>query len=487
MKVRFIGGACLATVLFIWHTSGWADEETGWLPAEAETAVALALRYNPRLTVARSAWTADTQRVVAHDGFYQPRLTAAAGASRGPGTAPESLLSPRLPGDAASLQAGLHWPLRAGIRLGAGLSHRFLFEADGFDDLGQTVAGLRLEMPLLRDRGFRLQQNEQRALNAQADAAGALADAVLQDLALATLVAYANRLYAAAELLAATQALQRVTLLSEETAARVALRATPEAQIFPARMEVAIHRQTWRAAQANLLIAGQQLEELLGGPRLPSYPEAAQLRAWASNCVRCAIESVPGWQQAGRPELLVARQQRQAAEHRLDSANEQRRSDLQLVAGIGYRGESENGTLGRDNLLDERRAGVEAALVWSRPWSFMAEDAQQSIRRAELAGARETLRQVQLRITSELRQAEESLAAARERMTLVDQAVFEARRALGAEEERLRMGEGRSRNVLDAQKDLTTAERLANQTAFETVRAFATLLHAAGIPLAAEE
>jgi outer membrane protein TolC len=80
-----------------------------------------------------------------------------------------------------------------------------------------------------------------------------------------------------------------------------------------------------------------------------------------------------------------------------------------------------------------------------------------------------------------------SLAAARDRLDIVDRAVGEARRALDAESERMRLGEGRSRNVLDAQKDLTTAERRANQAALDTVLAILDLLHAAGVPLLSTE
>ncbi len=59
----------------------------------------------------------------------------------------------------------------------------------------------------------------------------------------------------------------------------------------------------------------------------------------------------------------------------------------------------------------------------------------------------------------------------------------DARRALVAEEQRLSLGEGRSRNVLDAQKDLTTAERRANAAAYDLILAYTDLLAAFGVPL----
>ena len=90
-------------------------------------------------------------------------------------------------------------------------------------------------------------------------------------------------------------------------------------------------------------------------------------------------------------------------------------------------------------------------------------------------------------IAAEQARARAVLAAARDRLGMVDQAVGEAQRALAAEEQRLALGEGRSRNVLDAQKDLTDAERRANVAALDMIVAFTQMLHAAGVPLLSSE
>jgi outer membrane protein TolC len=455
------------------------------LPAEAAALLTLALKQNPQLAAAQYAWTAEVQRARATDGFFDPRLAAAAGLHRGPAAAPESGLWPRMADDAASVQGGLLLPLRLGVRVGVGVSQRHLFAADGFEDLAQSVAGVRLEAPLARDRGFRLQRLAGAAARAVADGAaeglGALRRAVMRD----TIVAYAAWLQAAADLRAAEQAALRVERLRDETAARVALRTTPEYQLFPARMEVALRHEELRAAQAALSGAGHRLTRLVGAAPLLPASDPALLRRWAT---RCATGSVQRAAAAGvRPELRQAELDCVAAEHLAATAREGTRSDLSLVAGAGFSSEDVADGPGGGELLSDRQSGVEVALVWSRPFSFAAEEAALQARLAEVGVARAEWRRRRLQIEEEQALAETALDAVRDRLGLVDAAILEARRALAAEEERLRLGEGRSRNVLDAQKDLTAAERRANAASFETVRAFAELLYATGAPLAPGE
>ncbi len=449
--------------------------------------MAAALARNPRLAAARHAWTAETARARAEDGFYQPLARVAAGGGRGPAGAPESTLTPRMPGEAVGAQAGLLFPLRAGALVGIGASHRYLFEADGFEDLGQSTAGLRLEVPLLRDRGFRTQKMSQAAADAVAAGAAANVAVVRQEVLRETLLAYAGWLHAAADLRESEQAMRRVEQLRDETAARVQLQATAEYQLFPAEMEVAFRQEELRQAGAVLLNAGHRLRELTVAELPAGGANPALLREWAALCAAADAALIAGGAAAGRPELRRAAMICLAADHQAETAREATRADLSLVGGVGYQAEDEDGGLGRDNLLADRRGGAEVALVWGRPLSFQAERDRFLAALAEAETARAEERRVRLQIEMERALAATALEAARDRLGMVDRAVLEARRTLAAEEERLRLGEGRSRHVLDAQKDLTTAERRASQAAYETVGAFIDLLYAAGVPLAPGE
>lgn len=480
LATAWIGAAwgCLAA------QSGGAWLASAWLPAEAQAVLAIVQTNNPQIEAAGLLRQAEAAQAQAHDGFYQPRLSVSAGGGQGPVGAPESTLVPRLGGDAAGIQAGLLVPLRAGAYLGAGAAQRYLFDADGFEDLGQSVAGVRIEVPLLQNRGFRSQRFNQEAMDATAAAAAAQARSVARLVAREALAHYAAWLYAAADVRESLAALTRVERLLEETSGRVELETVAEYQVFAAQMEVRFRQEELRQSHTLLAQAGQALETRLGGVAVAGRiaGDPALLRAWASRCATSGVEQV--FAHAGeRPERLRAREAVVAAERLREAVREGLRSNLALQAGVGFQAEDAGGGFGRDALLDDDRVGVEVALVWSRPLGFDAEEARLRAQQARLDAARAGLREVELLIVEEQARAREAVEAARERLGIVDLAVEDARRALVAEEQRLSLGEGRSRNVLDAQKDLTTAERRANVAAYDLILAYTDLLAALGVPL----
>ncbi len=472
---------CLAARLVV----AWPAAE--WLPDGARLVLVTAATNNPRIAAAAWQQAAGADTAHAFDGFYQPRLGVSAGAAHGPASAPESRLLPRTSGDTVGIEAGIKIPLRVGAYLGAGVAQRYLFEADGFDDLGQSVAGVRLEVPLLQDRGFRSQIEQQAALDATAASAAATTLDVGQTVAREALNRYAAQLYAAADLQASTQALRRVERLLEETSGRIELQTMAEYQLFGARMEVSFRQEELRQAVAVLTQASESLITILGGSLPPQLPcEAPLLHTWALHAATTSVERIMAHGRE-RPEVTAARHLVAAAERRTAAAREGVRSSLSLRAGVGYQGEDLNGGLGRHEILDDNRAGVELSLVWSRPLAFDAESATLRASESTAAAARATLRQVLLEVNEQQAQAEAAVASARERLGLVEAAVDNARRALSAEEQRLALGEGSNRSVLDAQKDLTTAERRANVAALDMVVAFTDLLYTRGVPLLPHE
>ncbi len=464
-----------------------SGQALSWLPDGARAVLSCVQTGNPQIAAAFLQSRVEFDRARAHDGFYQPRVSVAAGATRGPSAAPESLLASRIGGEAASAQAGLLVPLRAGAYLGVGAAQRYLFEADGFEDLGQSAVGVRFEIPLLQNRGFRSQILNQAALDAAAIAAHDASRTVRQQIARDALVLYANWIYAAADVRESTRAVERVSRLLEETRGRVDMQTVPAYQIFSAQMEVAFRQEELRLSQSLLQQAGHSLASVLGGGAVDERSvDPALLRPWASLCATTGVERLMELT-VDRPERMQAVQAVEAAEALAGAAREALRSNLALAGGVGYQAEDENGGLGRDDLLSDPRGGAEIALVWSRPLAFDAEEARVRAQEAAVASARAALRGVELEIAAEQARARAVLAAARDRLGMVDQAVGEAQRALAAEEQRLALGEGRSRNVLDAQKDLTDAERRANVAALDMIVAFTQMLHAAGVPLLSSE
>ena len=460
-------------------------EPLAWLPGEAARLLAVLATNHPGVAASASDYAAARADALSIRGFYQPQTSFSAGLSRGPNAAPESSLASSVNDDAMALQGGVLLPLRSGAYVGLGLAQRRLENAlDDDSSCGQSLAGVRLSVPLLRDRGFAVQAAREESADADAERMVRLCATELQTLGHGALIAFATELYASASLQSTYEALNRVQVLLKETTERVELKTTAEYQVFPAEMEVAFRRDDVRRAEAVLTNAHHRLELAVGGVRLPlAGHTGANLRAWAEQCL--SLDAAAIAKQAGgeRPEITAARQALASARAAERGTSQATRSSLSLTAGVGYQAENENGGFGNDNLLRDDRVGADIALVWSRPLSFDAEDAACRAARARTVSAGAALRNLQIAELAQQREAMTLLVAARERLALVDGAVESARRALAAETQRLRLGEGRSRNVLDAQNDLTSAVDRANLAAYDLVCAFTDVMLAYGVPL----
>jgi outer membrane protein TolC len=88
-------------------------------------------------------------------------------------------------------------------------------------------------------------------------------------------------------------------------------------------------------------------------------------------------------------------------------------------------------------------------------------------------------------LLADLRSAAQTYSTLMERLKLLEQAKEAAQRTVTAEDERFRLGEGTSRNALDAQKDLTNALNRQARAAADILRALADYRYAAGYPQAA--
>ena len=123
---------------------------------------------------------------------------------------------------------------------------------------------------------------------------------------------------------------------------------------------------------------------------------------------------------------------------------------------------------------------VAAVLVWTRPWNQTGDKARLRESRAREAQLAELLRELQNRLTADLATAHRDFTGSGERLNEITIAVEQARRTLEAEAERFRLGEGRSRNVLDAQNDLTKAYRARNTIVAALLKAHSDFKYASG-------
>lgn len=466
------GLACDATA---WHED--------WLPPEVAAAVAIASTNHPGVLSARHEMEAAREDRRALDAFYSPSASVAVGASRGPSDAPATGLSPAFTDDALGAYAGLSAPVAGFAYLGAGAAQRRLDSAlpDG-SAVWQSIGGVRLSVPLLRDAGFASQRAREDAADETALQHDAYAAAAMASMGHDVAAAYAYELYAAALVAQYSKALERVEALLGETAERVRLETMAKYQVYPAEMEVQFKRDDVRQYETARTNAHHALELAAGGAAIPAPPDGL-LGRWAAACATADVARIVATLGGERPEIAAARRAVMVSEARERELAESARSSLSLSAGVGYQGEGDGFGVGSEAMLRDDRVGADVALVWSRPLSFDNEEAAVRAQRRRTAALRETLRRLQSEAAAQRLQSEARLRSAVARMATVSDAVEAASMALSAESERLGLGEGRSRNVLDAQTDLTSAEGRANLAAYDLVCSFLDLMLASGVRL----
>lgn len=452
-----------------------------WLPHEAAVIIGTALDSHPSVAEAGYTSLALWQDRKSADSFYDATLSAAGGASRAPDNAPETSLSAYMPDDATGMQAGLSIPLRLGAHVGIGAAQRRLSGAlpDG-SSAWQTVAGARISIPLMKDRGFALQSLAEEKAEKLAVQGSYAHAAVQEQVSWNAASALAFELYSGALAEQCGKALERVKRLLDETSERVKLETVAEYQLFPAQAEVQFKLDDLRQYAAAYTNSHSALELALGGVGVP-YQDTSLLHRWANLCATSDVSRIIEATGSERPEITAAKWAVQVSEAQERSLAESMKSSLTLTAGIGYQGEREDFGIGDEHLLRERTAGFDAAIVWSRPLSLDSREAALKAQKLRTQALREELNRLRNNAASELRQARALYDSAVSRLAFSGKAVESAARALESETARLKMGEGRSRNVLDAQADMSSAEGRVNLVSYSVICAFIDLMRAGGV------
>lgn len=450
---------------------------SGWLDGVGDG-------HSDAVAAAARAVAAQRRAEAVGAGFRDPTLEGSTGFSDGPGQAPHVTLPRVLPADALSAQVGIEAPVGAGLYGGAGVAERRLTATDDGSDRWQSIAGARLRLPLLRDRGYALTRYEEEQLAAEAVAVEAEARAVVAFLARDIVRAYAEWLQDVADAREVARAVDRAEKLLDETASRAALQVVAEYQVYPARFEAALRREELEAARQQIRTRLQTLAERLGKPEPPALAETDGdlLVRWAE-----ALSGVDAGTLADaralRAECLVAKARAEAAQVAVAAASEALKGDLSLSAGASWENEATaDGDAAEDSASDEP-FGFEVAVTFRRPWGRDGERARVAAAQADADARLAELATVDVQIASQVARARTAFEGACARLALARGAVEEARRVLAAEDERFSLGEGSSRNVLDAQKDLTSATRRNVAVAGQVVTAMAELRYALGVPL----
>ncbi len=463
MAIRWAWGVALALGLL-------GRMPAGGVNLELEALVDEALSRNPAVQAA--AFEADRARAERAElrGFFDPQLDAALRHTLDHGDIGQTWL-----------QAGASAAFQPGFTLG--IQARELYYSTnglyaGSNDLWQSRLALQAAVPLLRDRGFR----QWRLSDERAAKRYRLAQhrwrAAAQQCRYDVERQYIAALEAAAQVQVSEAALLRVKKLLFEAEELVRLNIVPGYQVFAARSEVALWRELAAAARQASRSAQNRLSSLLGRPE-PGAPAPAsfdKLILWAES-----VDLVPDYDERdafqARGDYAQLEDQIGVIEREQALNRDAQRDSLSLGVDVSLQGEDRDRVWATDRVLSERSVSAGAGLVWQRPWGYRTERARMRALAADLAAARERLR---IATRSELKIQHEAFAVAQDRFGLLAEAIAAAEQALEAENERFSLGEGRSRNVLDAQKDLTDAMKRQIVIAVDLLNAYAAFRFAAG-------
>ena len=460
----------------------WAIELPAGEPAGLATCLDQAMRSNPRIQAAQAeSIAAGLDAEAVRSLFRSPVFSASAGQTETPTEVPFDTIPFSVSDDALSAQAGVEAPLAAGVYGGAGIRQLRYRTDDEFDGDDHTAAGARLRVPLWRDRGFGLNRLEAETLSAEALAQAADAQATVLDELASVAAAYAQLLFRAADAAEVGHALERAETLEKETADRAELRDIAEYQVFPARYEAAVRREELVGAEGRVETALGDLSGAVGASLdtaafsnelstadavLGDWARSAAAGDWMGILTADAAENCP--------EVLAARERARSRGAAVEEAVEAGRPNLDLLVGMGWDDEG----VGRS----DSDTGYGVAVVFSTPLSRTGVRTRADAARARARAARATADAVAHDARVRHQKAVSAFENACSRLTLAEESVHHARQALEAENERFSTGDGSSRNVLDAQKDLTNATRQQLAVSLEVVSGAIELRRAAGRP-----
>ena len=446
-----------------------------------------ALRAHPRVLAAKCRVEQAQDQYEELLGFFDPRLYAAGGAAKRGRGVPAGTGWTSLTDNARELSAGIELPVRPGAYLTVGAAERFLFDGGGgYDQLYQSLLGVQLRIPLLRDRGFvQFEQNRARAL---AEYNGVVSDliAAMQALRHDVEVAYVEAYSTLASYEVSKRATERFRVLLEQARELSRLKVMPAYQVFPAEMELSLRLEEEQQACQVYAVSLVRLQERIGDGQpvtLRSGPEHLVAVAAGLGAL-VAVDLEQSLERRGSYQRLLNRIE--AARVDLRQATDDLRPDLSLNAAVTWRGEDPEQPFASRTILTDEPLGGEVVVVYQQPLLHRAANSRISGARARIAELKQDIEAERTTLRADMQSAMEAYMVLIGRLKLLDQAMQAAKQTVAAEDERFRLGEGTSRNALDAQKDLTSALNRQARAAADILRALADYRHAAGYPDAAQ-
>jgi outer membrane protein TolC len=449
---------------------------------ELDALVRLAFSNSPVIKATRERVLQAEAAHEASDEFFDAGTRATAGRTSGD-YAPPLLSSPSglPPADAYGASAAVEVPVQPGLYAGVGVSEQYLMNPSADrNHVTRTLIGAQIRIPLLQDRGFYLWKQDRARLAGLQEAAGARLTEAHQSVRHAVEQAYIAYLEGLANGATSAAATERSQQLLKEAEELVRLKVVPEYQLAPARLELALRHEEARAFQQTLDTARLRLIQVLG--RVEPAALTTNVQELVERAARARLPAEPAMDRAvasrGTVRELDALASAAAAESR--ALADRLSPDLALTLRGTWETDESSSASGDGALADGESTSTAALLVWTHPFRQTGPRARLRESKARETELVELYREVRDRLATDLLAAYRDFSGARDRLEQINMAVEQARHTLEAEAERFRLGEGRSRNVLDAQNDLTKAYRARTAIVAALLRRHSDYLYAAG-------
>lgn len=419
--------------------------------------------------------------------FFDPALFAAAGRATDYRALPLQSNYSVLGSNSLEVQGGLEVPVRPGAYFSVGAASRLLFEPAGYDRLYQNLFGVRVRIPLLRDRGFSIFGHRRSAAmaeyNQRVSELLTLSQSLRRDVELAYISAHANlAVYSIA--LDASKRFEALVKVAKEL---TRLKTIPDYEVYSTERELQIGLEDVEQSRNNFERSLVDLATLIGDG------ESVQIKGTPDSIVQFAeqISVLPdvSLQQAmqNRGEVLSLLHRISLIQTDYAMAEEQMKDEVYVHAGATLQAENTDSPFGGHRKMSDDYLAGEITLVWSRPLDYYGGKKRLNRFQSAISELKADLAQTELEVHQQLRKAELNFASARRRMELVNNGMKAARETLESEQERFRLGEGASSDVLDAQKNLTIILQRQALAAADLLRARSEFLYATGFADQSEE
>ncbi len=415
-----------------------------------------------------------------------PTLYASAGGGTRLRSLPATAAGYQQPGRANALEgeAGIVLPVAAGAYLSAGAVTRRVFEPEGaYDPFYQNLAGVSLLVPLWRDRGFAMLGYRRASALATYNGEVWRLRGVAQSVRHQVELAYINACEALAAYEVTRGATARFERLAQEARDLAGLETIPKYQVQETERDLQVGREDEEVARSAHLVKLAQLAAVVGLEkpleRLSCTPQeflaaAAEIQAMPNVSLDVAF--------ARRGDVQAVASDIEAAEAQRGLYEEEQRDEVNLGMGVNWEDDSRRGPYSSYRGETRHHWGGEVVLSWTRPLGRTGSEARAARWEARVRELTARLRAARVSLASELSVAERNYKSALERLKIINAGVEAARQTVAANQERFRLGEGSSKDVLDAQKNLTTVLQRQTAAAAALLRARADLNYAMGYP-----